>query len=58
MANEVNIDPRYSKYSNKQIEELLDRVKNPASEEDVRNIVRNYTEPEPEPEEEEEESGE
>lgn len=50
MANEVNIDPRYSKYDNKQIEALLDKVNNPASEEDVRNIVRNYVEPEPESE--------
>lgn len=45
MANDVTIDPRYSKYTNQKIEELLDKVDKelvPAEEESVRNIVRNY----------------
>lgn len=28
MANEVNVDPRYSKYTDKQIEDVLDKVHN------------------------------
>ena len=53
MANDVTIDPRYSKYSNEEIESILDDVKATtlAEEEAVRGIVKNYT-PEPEPEQE------
>jgi len=44
MANDVTIDPRYSKYTNKEIEAILDDVKATtlATEEGVRGIVRNY----------------
>ena len=28
MVNEVNVDPRYSKYSTQQIEDVLDKVHN------------------------------
>lgn len=52
MANEVIIDPRYLKYSKDEVETLLGKVENelvPAEEEDVRNVVRNYT-PDVEPE--------
>lgn len=44
MANDVTIDPRYSKYTNKEIEAILDDVKATtlATEEGVRSIVRNY----------------
>ena len=55
MANDVTIDPRYSKYTNQKIEELLDKVENttPATEESVRSIVRNWlATPEPESEQE------
>lgn len=102
MANEVNVDPRYSKYSSQQIEDVLDKVHNAdeqptaesgnmissgavaaalgnyntkeevtellsdkqdtmteASEEEIRNIVRNWSpDQQPEPEEQEEEPGE
>ena len=54
MADNVTIDPRYSKYTNKQIEEILDDVVNTtlATEEGVRNIVKNWTpDIDPEPEE-------
>ena len=55
MANDVTIDPRYSKYTNKEIEAILDDAKATtlATEESVRSIVRNYladAEPAPEPE--------
>lgn len=55
MANDVIIDPRYSKYTNKEIEAILDDVKATtlATEEGVRGIVRNYladAEPAPGPE--------
>ena len=56
MANDVTIDPRYSKYTNKEIEAILDDVKatTPATEESVRSIVRNWlATPEPESEQEE-----
>lgn len=52
MAKEVIIDPRYLKYSKDEVENLLGKVENelvPATEEDVRNVVRNYT-PDVEPE--------
>jgi hypothetical protein len=44
MANDVTIDPRYSKYTNKEIEAILDDVKATtlATEEGVRGIVRNW----------------
>ena len=56
MANDVTIDPRYSKYTNQKIEELLDKVENTtlAAEESIRSIVRNWlATPEPESEQEE-----
>jgi len=42
MPNDVTIDPRYLTYDKAEVEDLLGRVKNAPSEEDVRNIVRNY----------------
>ena len=42
MPNEATIDPRYMKYNKVEVEKLLDKVENPASEESVRGIVSNY----------------
>ncbi len=52
--NNVTVDPRYLKYNKDEVEEILDEVKDTtlATEEGVRNIVKNYTpDAEPEPEE-------
>jgi hypothetical protein len=54
MPNEINVDPRYLKYSKAEVERLLDKVDSStiATEEDVRNIVNNYfVDDEPAPEE-------
>lgn len=54
MPNEINVDPRYLKYSKAEVESLLDKVDSStiATEEDVRNIVNNYfVDDEPAPEE-------
>ena len=56
MANDnVTVEGRYLKYNKAETEALLDKVNNQkeASEEEVRNIVKNWT-PDAEPEEEEE----
>lgn len=55
MADNVTVDPRYLKYNKAEVEQILDDVVNTtlATEEGVRNIVKNYNpdpEPEPEPE--------
>ena len=57
MADNVTVDPRYLKYDKAEVEKILDDVVNTtlATEEGVRNIVKNY---EPEVEPEPEESGE
>ena len=49
--NTTTVDPRYLKYNTKEVEQILDDAKNTtlATEEGVRNIVRNYS-PAPEPE--------
>jgi hypothetical protein len=54
MPNEINVDPRYLKYSKAEVESLLDKVDSStiATEENVRNIVNNYfVDDEPAPEE-------